>query len=271
MQPARERRLGLRWRGLPRPSPRLCLMRRQVSAAVSSYSASRRALALPGGRGARPPSAFIAGTQQFLAARLPRRHGLKRGPPAHVEVIVMTLSQRPRRADSPVRRSCADRSVPCGTSTMSRRTPGVLPPRPRAAPCTQAPAPARRQPRPSGLPYPVPARRQPRPSGLPNPVSAGRRPRPSGVPYPRPSRAWPAITRRPGTSRHAARPVTALTPLPGRQPYGVPKVCVACELRRWLGLATGHHDHRCPCACSTSSSSGSAAGWSCSAGIALPR
>ena len=48
--------------------------------------------------------AFIAGTRQVLAARLSRRRGLRRRPPAHIEVIVMTTSQRPRRADSPVRR-----------------------------------------------------------------------------------------------------------------------------------------------------------------------
>lgn len=48
--------------------------------------------------------ASIAGTRQVLAARLSRRHGLRRRPPAHIEVIVMTTSQRPRRAGSPVRR-----------------------------------------------------------------------------------------------------------------------------------------------------------------------
>jgi hypothetical protein len=48
--------------------------------------------------------AFIAGTQQVLAARLSRRHGRRGRPPAHIEVIVMTISQRPRRTGSPVRR-----------------------------------------------------------------------------------------------------------------------------------------------------------------------
>ena len=48
--------------------------------------------------------AFIAGTQQVLAARLSRRHGRRRMPPAHIEVIVMTISQRPRRTGSSVRR-----------------------------------------------------------------------------------------------------------------------------------------------------------------------
>jgi hypothetical protein len=48
--------------------------------------------------------ASIAGTRQFLAARLSRKHGLRRRPAAHIEVIVMTTSQQPRRAGSPVRR-----------------------------------------------------------------------------------------------------------------------------------------------------------------------
>ncbi len=48
--------------------------------------------------------ASIAGTRQFLAARLSRRHGLKRRPAAHIWRIVMTTSQQRRRAGSPVRR-----------------------------------------------------------------------------------------------------------------------------------------------------------------------
>ena len=48
--------------------------------------------------------AFIAGTQQILAACLSTRHGLRRRPPAHIEVIVMTTSQRRGRVGSLVRR-----------------------------------------------------------------------------------------------------------------------------------------------------------------------
>ena len=73
-------------------------------AAASSYSASRRALACLAVAVPDLHPAFIADTQQLLAARLPRRYGLKRGPPAHIEVIVMAIRQRPRRAGSPVRR-----------------------------------------------------------------------------------------------------------------------------------------------------------------------
>ena len=56
-----------------------------------------------------------------------------------------------------------------------------------------------------------------------------------------------------------------------QMPCGVPKVCLACELRGCPGSAVRHHDHPCPCACFISSSSGSAAGWSCSAGQRPPR
>ena len=73
-------------------------------AAASSYSASRRALACLAVAVPDLHPAFIAGTRQLLAARLSRRRGLKRGPPAHIEVIVMAIRQRPRRAGSPVRR-----------------------------------------------------------------------------------------------------------------------------------------------------------------------
>jgi hypothetical protein len=56
-----------------------------------------------------------------------------------------------------------------------------------------------------------------------------------------------------------------------RRTCGVPKVCLAYELRRCPRSGVRHHDYPCPCACSISSSSGSAAGWSCSAGQRPPR
>ena len=135
--------------------------------------------------------AFIAGTRQLLAARLLRRHGLRRRPPAHIEVIVMTTSQRPRRTGSPVRRILR-RSARALRNLHDEqlyawecffRPAGA--PRPR----TQAPA-----------------------AASDSHATAGSR---------TPAPAWPAATRPPDTSQRApgpAGPVTALTPRPGHQP-----------------------------------------------------
>lgn len=70
--------------------------------------------------------ASIAGTQQILHTRLSKRHGLRRRPPAHIEVIAMTISRRPRLAGSgsPVRRALSSSVRACGICTTSRFTRG---------------------------------------------------------------------------------------------------------------------------------------------------
>lgn len=81
----------------------------------------RRAVAMPD---LHPAS--IAGTQQILHTRLSKRHGLRHRPPAHIEVIAITISRRPRLvgSDSSVRRALSCSVRDCGICTTSRFTRG---------------------------------------------------------------------------------------------------------------------------------------------------
>ena len=84
----------------------------------------------------------------------------------------------------------------------------------------------------------------------------------------------PSTSTRPPSTARRGRAAPARRPRPRSRPphrppaCGVPEVCLACELQRWVrvrsGAAVGHDDELCPSVSSISSSRGCAVGWSCS-------
>ena len=153
---------------------------------------------LPGGSGAGPPSGLH---RRHTAA--PRRPAIKKAWPE----TRATSSHRGARDGNPP--AAAPRRLP--SRRVLRRSARAL----RNLHDEQAYA-WERYLRPAGVLRP--ARRLPPPpggshvtAGSLHPAPARRQPRPSGLPYPRRSRAWPAITRPPDMSRQAAGPVTALS------------------------------------------------------------
>ncbi len=86
-----------------------------------------------------------------------------------------------------------------------------------------------------------------------------------------PRRLAPGPPSPPATCRHARQPVDPPARGEGRGTYGVPEVCLVCELQRWVRASRWQDDRPCPSVCSISSSRGCAVGWFCSVVRRRPR